>query len=107
VGRLFVALFAMAHALLECLTPVLIALAYLIYQSAHHPPLKEWIKAIMLVVAFLLWAANQVWPNSRQAMILNDVAIALFVLDIFLVIIGWLATSPDESFAESLTTEDS
>lgn len=51
---------ANVHALLECLTLVLIALAYLIYQSAHRPPLKEWIKVIMLVVAFLFWAANQV-----------------------------------------------
>jgi hypothetical protein len=31
----------------------------------------------------------------------NDVAIALFVLDVFLVIIGWPMTSPDESFAET------
>ena len=28
-------------------------------------------------------------------------AIALFVLDVFLVMIGWPATSPDESFGET------
>jgi hypothetical protein len=61
----------------------------------------------MLAVAFLFWAANQVWPNPRQAMIFNDVAIALFVLDVFLVMIGWPASSPDESFAEARTQRDS
>lgn len=109
VGTLFVwdvhsTLFpATGHAFLEALSLAMIAFAYLIYQSAHRPPLREWIKAIMLAVAFLFWAANQVWPNPRQAMIFNDVAIALFVLDVFLVMIGWPVTSPDESFGEAQT----
>jgi hypothetical protein len=34
-----------------------------------------------------------------------DIAIALFVLDVFLVTIGWPATVPDESFAESFVEE--
>lgn len=107
VGMLFVwdvhpAIFpASTHAFLEAFALALIAFAYLIYQSAHRPPLKEWIKAILLAVAFLFWAANQVWPNPRQAMIFNDAAIALFILDVFLVMIGWPGTSPDESFAEA------
>jgi hypothetical protein len=48
-----------------------------------------------------LWAANQLWPSLHQATLFNDIAIALFVLDVFLVIIGWPAASPDGSFAES------
>jgi hypothetical protein len=36
-----------------------------------------------------------------QATLFNDIAIALVVLDVFLVIIGWPTTSPDESFAET------
>jgi hypothetical protein len=88
------------HVLLEGFSLALIALAYIVYQSAHRPPLMEWIKAIILATAFLFWSANQFWPNLRQGMILNDIAIALFVLDVFLVIVGWPATSPDESFAE-------
>jgi hypothetical protein len=61
----------------------------------------EFAKAAMLAVAFLFWAANQIWPNLPQATLFNDIAIGLFVLDVFLVIIGWPATSPDESFAET------
>ena len=61
----------------------------------------EWVKAMLLVVAFIFWAANQFRPNSHHATTFNDVAIALFALDVFLVMIGWPASSPDESFAET------
>jgi hypothetical protein len=92
---------ARAHDLLGAFPLAMIAVAYLVYQSVHRPPPKEWIKAIMLVIAFVFWAANQCWPDPHQATIFNDIAIALFVLDVFLVMIGWPAASPDESFAET------
>jgi hypothetical protein len=78
----------------------MIAIAYLLYQRARRPAAKEFVKTIMLAIAFLFWAANQLWPDLPQATLFNDVAIALFVLDVFLVMIGWPMTSPDESFAE-------
>ncbi|MBV9272781.1 MAG: hypothetical protein JO333_02715 [Verrucomicrobia bacterium] len=43
---------------------------------------------MMLSVAFLFWAANQPWPDLSQATLFNDIAIALFVLDVFLVMVG-------------------
>jgi uncharacterized membrane protein len=70
-------------------------------QSARRPAAKDFVKAIMLAIAFLFWAANQLWPDLPQVTLFNDFAIALFVLDMFLVIIGWPTTSPDESFAET------
>jgi hypothetical protein len=95
---------AQAHDILGAFPLAMIAIAYLAYQTAHRPPRKELFKAVLLAVAFLFWAANQLWPNSAQAMLYNDIAIALFVLDVFLVMIGWPATSPDESFAETCAT---
>jgi len=92
---------ANAHDLLAAFPLMMIACAYLVYQLAHRPPLKEFVKAILLAVAFLFWAANQFWPTLQQATLFNDIAIALFVLDVFLVMIGWPAASPDESFAET------
>lgn len=92
---------ARAHDYLGALPLAMIAFAYLVYQTAHRPPFRELMKATMLAVAFLFWAANQLWPDLRQAILFNDVAIALFVLDVFLVMIGWPVTSPDESFAET------
>ena len=59
----------------------------------------------MLAVAFLFWAANQFWANLPQATLFNDIAIALFVLDVLLVMTGWPKTSPDESFAETYVEE--
>lgn len=97
---------ARAHDALGAFPLALIAVAYLIYQTAHRPPVREFLKAIMLAVAFLFWAANQLWPNYRLSTLFNDIAIALFVLDVFLVIVGWPASSPDESFAETYSESD-
>lgn len=92
---------ARAHDFLGAFPLAMIAFAYLVYQSAHRPAPLEFVKAMLLAVAFLFWAANQFWPEARQATLCNDIAIALFVLDVFLVMIGWPASSPDESFAET------
>ncbi len=90
-----------SHDFLASFSLAMIALAYLFYQVVRRPPARELAKAAMLATAFLFWAANQLWPAWRQATLFNDIAIALFVLDVFLVIIGWPATSPDSSFAET------
>lgn len=90
-----------AHEFLAAFPLAMIALAYLVYQWAHRPSLAEFVKAFLLALAFLLWAANQYWPALHQATLFNDIAIALFVLDVFLVMVGWPPESPDESFAET------
>ena len=90
-----------AHDLLGAIPLVLIAFAYLIYQSVRHPGPAELLKAILLAIAFLFWGANQFWPDAAASTLFNDIAIGLFVLDVFLVIIGWPASSPDESLAET------
>jgi hypothetical protein len=90
-----------SHEVIAAFSLAMIALAYLVYQIAHRPAAMELLKAIMLAVAFLFWAANQFWPNLPQATLFNDIAIALFVLDVFLVIVGWPRTSPDSSFGEA------
>jgi hypothetical protein len=97
---------ANAHNLLAAFPLVMIACAYLVYQVAHRPPMREFAKAILLAAAFCFWAANQFWPALHQATLFNDIAIALFVLDVFLVVIGWPAAAPDESFAETYVEPD-
>jgi hypothetical protein len=90
-----------SHDFLAAFSLAMIAVAYVVYQVLHRSAAREFAKAIMLAVAFLFWAANQYWPDSHQATLFNDIAIALFVLDVFLVMIGWPPTSPDGSFAET------
>jgi hypothetical protein len=92
---------ARSHDFLGALPLAAIAVAYFIYQTVRRPSHAEMFKAILLAVAFLFWAANQFWPEATYATLFNDIAIALFVLDVFFVIVGWPAGSPDESFAES------
>lgn len=92
---------ARSHDWIAAFSLTMIAVAYMAYQMAHRPPWKEFAKAGMLAAAFLFWAANQLWPNSAAATLLNDIAIALFVLDVFLVMAGWPPSSPDESFGET------
>jgi hypothetical protein len=92
---------AASHDYLASFSLAVIAVAYLVYQIVHRPAWRELVKAILLAVAFLFWAANQLWPASPRATLFNDIAIALFVLDVFLVMIGWPAASADESFGET------
>jgi hypothetical protein len=93
---------ANAHAILGALPLAMIATSYLVYQGVHRPPWRELVKAVLLAAAFAFWAANQLWPDSVFATLWNDIAIALFVLDVFLVIVRWPATSSHKSFAETM-----
>ena len=75
---------ANAHDILAALPLAMIACACLVYEAVRRPSRSELIKAILLACAFLFWAANQLWPTLRQATLFNDLAIALFVFDVFL-----------------------
>jgi len=89
IWDLFPGLFpARAHDLLAALPLALIALACLVYEAVRRPSRSELVKAILLACAFLFWAANQFWPGLRQATLFNDIAIGLFVFDVFLAMIG-------------------
>ena len=90
-----------SHDLLAAFALGMIAVAYLVYQATLRPATSGFVKAIVVAAAFLFWAANQIWTNARQAVLFNDVAIGLFILDVFLVIVGWPAESASSSFAEA------
>ncbi len=92
---------AWSHQSLAAFALAMIAVAYLIYELAHRPAALELVKAALLAAAFLFWAANQFWPNVPQAALFNDIAIALFVFDVFLVIAGLPPASGDVAFAET------
>lgn len=79
---------ARAHDFLAAFPLAMIACACLVYEAVRRPSRSELIKAILLACAFLFWAANQFWPALRQATLFNDIAIGLFVFDVFLAMIG-------------------
>jgi len=84
---------------LGALPLTMIAITYLAHQAGLRPGPAEFLKAVLLAGAFLLWAANQFWPDARGATLFNDLAIALFVLDVFLVVAGWPSSPDGELFA--------
>jgi hypothetical protein len=92
-----------SHAALAAFSLAAIAIAYLISQCARRDVTigaGGIVKAVLLAAAFLFWAANQFWPNLPQAGLFNDIAIGLFVLDVFLAIAGWPAEASDGVFGE-------
>ena len=78
-----------AHEFLAAFPLAMIACACLVYEAVRRPARSELVKAILLACAFLFWAANQLWPASHQATLFNDIAIALFVFDVFLATYPW------------------
>jgi hypothetical protein len=92
---------AVAHEVLAAFTLAAIAFAYLAYQAVLRPSIPDTLKAILLALAFLFWAANQLWPALPEATLFNDIAVGLFVLDIFLVMLGRPQATTDRSFAET------
>jgi hypothetical protein len=88
---------ARAHDVLGALPLGLIAVAYLVHQAVVRPGRGPLVKAALLALAFLFWSANQLWPNLPQATLFNDVAIALFVLDVALVLFSRADKLPSPS----------
>lgn len=77
-----------AHDVLAALPLTAVALAYLVYQRMRRAVLMEFAKAVLSAIAFIFWALNQLLPDHPHATLFNDIAIAAFVLDVVLVIVG-------------------
>jgi hypothetical protein len=75
-----------AHDFLAAFPLAMIAFAYLAFQIEQRASRAALARALLVAAAFLFWAANQLWPPFRMATLFNDIAIALFVVDIFLTI---------------------
>lgn len=75
-----------AHDILSALPLASIGVVWIIHRLSQRSPTTVMLKAGILTAAFLFWAANQLWPDSLHATVLNDAAVALFVLDVCLAI---------------------
>jgi hypothetical protein len=74
------------HRLVSALPLLAIATGYLVLQVRLRPGPHELLKRALLSIAFILWSASQLAPAAQWAMVSDDFAIALFVLDLGLVI---------------------
>jgi hypothetical protein len=75
-----------SHDALSAFPLALIALACLVHRLEQRPTRGELARTGLLAAAFLFWSANQFCPESPRATLLNDLAVALFVLDVVLVV---------------------
>jgi hypothetical protein len=73
-----------AHDLLASLPLALIGVAALLDPVIRRAPRFEVLKSLGLAAAFLFWAANQLWPLHPRATLFNDLAVALFVVDVLI-----------------------
>jgi uncharacterized membrane protein len=78
---------AESHDLLAALPLVLVAVTYVVWKAVRSAP-TEWAKTALVALAFLFWAANLLCSNRRLASLFNDIAIAGFVFDALLMIMG-------------------
>jgi hypothetical protein len=83
-----------------------IAVAYFAQQLVQRPPLLGWVRAAIVVAAFFAWAVNQYLPDDRLAVLWNDIAIALFVIDGFLSIAKAPGTSVGRPAADAPSNAD-
>jgi hypothetical protein len=80
---------ARAHDVLAAVPLTVVAIAYLVYQGMRRVAAVEFVKALLSALAFGFWAMNQLLPDHPRATLFNDIAVAAFVLDVVLVIVGW------------------
>src|SRR5581483_6993677 len=74
---------ASAHLILGAVPLALIAVSYLLYQVDLRPSRGQLVRALILALAFVCWAENQFLGDGRLSTLFNDLAIGLFVLDVF------------------------
>jgi hypothetical protein len=75
-----------ARRVVSAIPLITIALACLVFHATWMPRPLDLLKRILLSAAFLFWAANQLFPTAGWAPVANDIAIALFVLDLALIL---------------------
>jgi hypothetical protein len=75
-----------AHDFLGAVPLALIGLICVLPRGGPRPTPSERARALLVSAAFLFWAANQYWPDHPLATLFNDIAVALFVIDVLLTV---------------------
>ena len=76
----------MKGARLSALPLLLAGASYIVLQALLRPSPLELLKRLMLGSAFLLWGITQLMPVSALATELGNIVIALYVIDLGLII---------------------
>jgi hypothetical protein len=85
------------HAWLSSLPLALVGAAYAVLQIRLRPSRRTLVKRVLLAGTFILWAIDQFLPSGRLAMVIGDVVVSAFVLDLFWIIQEQKETGSGES----------
>lgn len=83
---------ARAHAWLSSLALALAGVAYTVLQIRLRPSRRTLVRRLLLAGTFILWAIDQILPSGRLAMVIGDVVVSAFVLDLL-----WIAQEQGET----------
>jgi hypothetical protein len=72
------------HAPLSAAPLIMIGAAYLAFQGWTRPNFIDLCKALIVCTAFILWGVDQMLPAGWPAMMLGDIVITLYVIEL-----GW------------------
>jgi hypothetical protein len=77
---------AHAHAWLSSLPLALVGVAYALLQIRLRPDRWTLLKRLLLAGSFVLWAVDQLLPSGPLALLIGDVVVSAYVLDLFWII---------------------
>ncbi len=92
-----------SHDALSALSLALIALAAIVHRFERSWRWDEMARTLLLAAAFVCWSANQFWPAHPRATLLNDLAVALFVIDVWWTIAARQPVAPAAAAMKSRT----
>jgi hypothetical protein len=75
-----------AHAWLTSVPLALAGVAYAVLQIGLRPDRWTLLKRLLLAAAFVLWAVDQFLPSGKLGMLVGDVVVSAYVLDLFWII---------------------
>jgi hypothetical protein len=87
--------FSSAHQHIAAFPLSMIGLSYVTLNLATRQSRTTQVKGVFLGIAFLLWGGEQLLPSSWITTVMDEGAVAIFVVDVSLIIWGRLSQSDD------------
>lgn len=71
------------HGYLSSLPLAIAGIGYAVLQLRVRPPRGTLLKRLLLAATFVIWAVDQLLPAGRVSMVIGDLVIAAYVLDLY------------------------